>query len=75
MLGAAQVAVQGVNNYPADVACVFDGGGASGGQNMAQLIAQAMSRCPETKLCVSGYSQGDGLVGWGDVVGGEEGFS
>ena len=25
---------------------------------MAQLIAQAMSQCPGTKLCVSGYSQG-----------------
>lgn len=58
MLGTAQVAVQGVNNYPADVAGFNAGGSATGSQNMAQLIGQAMSQCPNTKLCVSGYSQG-----------------
>lgn len=57
-LGSAQVAVQGVNNYPADIAGFEAGGSATGSQNMAQLIAQAMSQCPKTKLVVSGYSQG-----------------
>ena len=58
MLGEAQVAVQGVNNYPADVLGFNSGGSVTGSQNMAALIAQAMTQCPETKLCVSGYSQG-----------------
>ena len=57
-LGAAQVAVQGVNNYPADAPDFFIGGSASGSADMANLIAQARSQCPGTKLCVSGYSQG-----------------
>ena len=58
MLGKAQVAVQGVNNYPADVQDFLAGGSVTGSQDMAALIAQAMTRCPGTKLCVSGYSQG-----------------
>ena len=58
MLGGARVAVQGVNNYPADVLDFFSGGSITGSQNMAGLIAQAMTQCPGTKLCVSGYSQG-----------------
>lgn len=58
MLGSAQVAVQGVNNYPADVVGFLAGGSATGSVNMASLITQTMSQCPKTKLCVSGYSQG-----------------
>ena len=58
MLGKGQVAVQGVNNYPADVQDFLAGGSVTGSQNMAALIAQAMTQCPQTKLCVSGYSQG-----------------
>ncbi|KAM0797187.1 cutinase-domain-containing protein [Usnea florida] len=58
MLGKGQVAVQGVNNYPADVQDFLAGGSATGSQDMAALIAQAMTQCPQTKLCVSGYSQG-----------------
>lgn len=58
MLGSSQVAVQGVNNYPADIAGFEAGGSATGSQNMAQLIAQTMQQFPKTKLCVSGYSQG-----------------
>lgn len=58
MLGEAQVAVQGVNNYPADVLGFFAGGSVTGSQDMAALIAQATAQCPATKLCVSGYSQG-----------------
>ncbi|KAL6718400.1 hypothetical protein ACLMJK_004489 [Lecanora helva] len=58
LLGPAQVAVQGVNNYPADIPGFLAGGSATGSQNMAQLIGQAMAQCPNTKLVVSGYSQG-----------------
>ena len=58
MLGKGQVAVQGVNNYPADVQDFLAGGSVIGSQDMAALIAQAMTQCPQTKLCVSGYSQG-----------------
>ena len=58
MLGSAQVAVQGVNNYAADIAGFEEGGSPSGSQDMAQLIAMAQEKCPHTKLCVSGYSQG-----------------
>jgi hypothetical protein len=37
MLGSDQVAVQGVNNYPADVAGFEAGGSATGSANMAQV--------------------------------------
>ena len=47
-----------MNNYAADIAGFNEGGSPSGSQNMAQLIALAQSKCPHTKLCVSGYSQG-----------------
>lgn len=79
-LGASNVAVQGVNNYPADILGFLAGGSATGSANMAsvspifsprrhmastrltpnslQLIQQTMTQCPNTKLCVSGYSQG-----------------
>ncbi|KAK5946227.1 hypothetical protein PMZ80_000368 [Knufia obscura] len=57
-IGAANVAVQGVNDYPADVAGFNAGGSATGSTNMAALIEQTMTQCPNTKLCVSGYSQG-----------------
>ena len=61
-LGQAQVAAQGVNDYPADVQGFQAGGSVTGSQNMAALIGQAMNQCPETKLCVSGYSQGAQVV-------------
>ena len=37
ILGSAQVAVQGVNNYPADIAGFNAGGSATGSVNMAQV--------------------------------------
>jgi hypothetical protein len=37
MLGSAQVAIQGVNNYPADVAGFLAGGSATGSADMAQV--------------------------------------
>lgn len=44
--------------YPADIQGFLAGGSATGSQNLAQLIGQAMNQCPSTKLVVSGYSQG-----------------
>lgn len=58
LLGPAQVAIQGVNNYPADVQGFLTGGSATGSQNLAQLVGQAMNQCPKTKLVVSGYRGG-----------------
>ncbi|KAF2238429.1 carbohydrate esterase family 5 protein [Viridothelium virens] len=61
MLGAGNVAVQGVN-YPADIAGAAEGStnpkGAQGSQNMAMFAAKAVQQCPTTKLVLSGYSQG-----------------
>lgn len=37
ILGAGNVAVQGVNNYPADVNGFFMGGSATGSQNAASV--------------------------------------
>jgi len=61
-LGSAQVAVQGVNHYAADVAGFNAGGSDAGAQNMAGLIKSTIAQCPHTKLCVSGYSQGAQVV-------------
>lgn len=53
------VALQGVN-YPADLAGDLNMG-ASGAPNMKALVQQAVAQCPDTKIALSGYSQG-GLV-------------
>ncbi|KAI9708040.1 MAG: hypothetical protein M1820_004244 [Bogoriella megaspora] len=60
--GTKNVAVQGVNNYPASVPEFCIGGSPSGSQNLAQLISQTRTKCPKTKLSVSGYSQGAQVV-------------
>lgn len=36
--------------------------GADGGKKMAELVAKALSQCPNTKVIVSGYSQGGMVV-------------
>jgi predicted esterase len=38
------------------------GGDANGSKLMAQLIGQAQTKCPNTKVVISGYSQGGQLV-------------
>ncbi|KAL9617131.1 MAG: hypothetical protein Q9160_008074 [Pyrenula sp. 1 TL-2023] len=60
--GAGNVAVQGVNNYPADVQGFLAGGDQGGSQEMADLVNQAMTACPTTQVIMSGYSQGGQLV-------------
>lgn len=53
--GAENVAVQGVNNYPADVQGFLAGGDQGGSQEMADLVNQAMTSCPTTQVVMSGY--------------------
>ncbi|EUC30726.1 carbohydrate esterase family 5 protein [Bipolaris zeicola 26-R-13] len=59
-LGADRVTVQGVD-YPASAAGNVNLGG-DGGEKMAALVKQAKSLCPNTKVIVSGYSQGAMVV-------------
>ncbi|KAH7336321.1 putative cutinase [Rhexocercosporidium sp. MPI-PUGE-AT-0058] len=61
-VGTSALAVQGVNEYKAGVAGYLAGGDVRGGVNMATQIATAFRTCPDTKLVVSGYSQGGQLV-------------
>lgn len=59
-LGANRVTVQGVD-YPASFAGNANQGG-DGGKIMAGLVTTALSQCPDTKIIVSGYSQGGMVV-------------
>ncbi|KAJ4293260.1 hypothetical protein N0V90_008542 [Kalmusia sp. IMI 367209] len=59
-LGGGKVTIQGVN-YPADAAGNANLG-ASGGPKMAELVKAAKSQCPDSKIIVSGYSQGAMVV-------------
>ncbi|KAK5124420.1 hypothetical protein LTR85_001637 [Meristemomyces frigidus] len=59
-LGASDVTLQGVD-YPASASGNADCG-SDGGADMAQLASTILSRCPNTKLALSGYSQGACVV-------------
>lgn len=60
-LGTDTVAVQGVD-YTADVTGYLDGGSAAGSKKMLELINKASTKCPDTNIVISGYSQGAQLV-------------
>lgn len=53
--------VQGVE-YEATVADYLEGGDPEGSQEMASLVTTALSSCPNSKIVLSGYSQGGQLV-------------
>ena len=60
-IGASNLAVQGVN-YGATIAGFLEGGDPAGSTLLAQLVVQAQTQCPNTKVVISGYSQGGQLV-------------
>ena len=59
-LGASKLTLQGVD-YPADAAGNSNCGAAGGG-DMADKVQTILSRCPNTKIALSGYSQGACVV-------------
>jgi cutinase len=60
-VGTANLAVQGVT-YSASIAGFLAGGDAAGSRTMAQLTQRAVTQCPNTKIVLSGYSQGAQVV-------------
>lgn len=52
--GRSNLAVQGVD-YPADVAGFLAGGSRQGISRAAELVRLAQSKCPQTKIVLSGY--------------------
>lgn len=42
-------------NYPADVAGFLAGGSPEGAANMANGVTSTASKCPQTKIVISGY--------------------
>ncbi|KAH9863600.1 hypothetical protein J1614_009532 [Plenodomus biglobosus] len=59
--GTSRLAIQGVN-YAANVFGFLAGGDPAGATTMFNLINQVATRCPSTKIVLSGYSQGAQLV-------------
>lgn len=55
------VEIQGVD-YSATVEGYLEGGDPAGSQTMADDVTDALSKCPDTKLVMAGYSQGGQIV-------------
>ncbi|RFU30882.1 hypothetical protein B7463_g5434, partial [Scytalidium lignicola] len=62
LVGSSALTIQGVNNYAASIAGYLEGGDPNGSAEMASQIKSAVASCPDTKLIVSGYSQGGQIV-------------
>ncbi|KAF7877081.1 uncharacterized protein EAF02_008301 [Botrytis sinoallii] len=60
-LGSSSVTMNGVN-YPADIPGFLQGGDPAGSKTMASMVTSTLSSCPDTKVVISGYSQGGQLV-------------
>ncbi|KAH7305542.1 cutinase [Stachybotrys elegans] len=60
-IGVSSLAVQGVT-YAANIAGFLIGGDPAGSRTMAQLAERAVTQCPNTRIVLSGYSQGAQLV-------------
>ncbi|KAI9147366.1 Cutinase [Paramyrothecium foliicola] len=61
LVGANNLAVQGVD-YAANAAGFLIGGDPAGSKTLAQLTERATTQCPNTKVVLSGYSQGAQVV-------------
>ncbi|KAM0430599.1 hypothetical protein ACHAPT_005951 [Fusarium lateritium] len=59
-VGSDKLAVQGVD-YPASIGGIMSLG-SNGADKMVQHVEQAYKKCPNTKVVLSGYSQGAMLV-------------
>lgn len=66
-VGTENLDVQGVD-YPADIPGFLAGGDANGSKTMAQLVTQAMTQCPDTKVVMSGYRYVSSSSGASQVV-------
>ncbi|KAI9702313.1 MAG: hypothetical protein M1836_000792 [Candelina mexicana] len=60
-IGANNVGYQGVE-YPADIPGYLTGGSTAGAAKLASLATEAASKCPNTQIVLSGYSQGAQVV-------------
>ncbi|GAB1210230.1 hypothetical protein APSETT445_009021 [Aspergillus pseudonomiae] len=61
-VGARALTFQGVNGYSASVESYLAGGDAAGSKSMASDATEILTKCPDTKLIMSGYSQGCQVV-------------
>ncbi|KIM48563.1 carbohydrate esterase family 5 protein [Hebeloma cylindrosporum] len=60
-LGGRSLSFNGIE-YPATIAGFLSGGDAGGARTMANSITSTANSCPNTKIVMSGYSQGAQLV-------------
>ncbi|KAF3763112.1 family 5 carbohydrate esterase [Cryphonectria parasitica EP155] len=61
-LGSTTSIFQGVNDYDASVTQYLEGGSTTAASDMATLVTQAFTQCPDTQVVMSGYSQGAQVV-------------
>ncbi|KAE8401018.1 cutinase-domain-containing protein [Aspergillus pseudonomiae] len=61
-VGSRALTFQGVNGYSASVESYLAGGDAAGSKSMASDATEILTKCPDTKLIMSGYSQGCQVV-------------